>query len=87
MKDQPGQNGRPTPEVGSWNGVERALEQPPLFVDEEDLDILRLLWSQQGKKQTASYRRSVKTVDPTHKRHADMLIIQQLPRNNVYYST
>jgi len=28
-----------------WSNVERALQTPPAFVDDTDLDILRLLWS------------------------------------------
>jgi superfamily II DNA or RNA helicase len=32
-----------------WNNIERALIKPPLFVAEEDLPILRLLWRQEEK--------------------------------------
>ncbi len=32
-----------------WNNVERALIKPPLFVTDEDLPILRLLWKQREK--------------------------------------
>jgi superfamily II DNA or RNA helicase len=32
-----------------WNNVERALIQPPKFVSEEDLVILRLLWAHRSK--------------------------------------
>jgi superfamily II DNA or RNA helicase len=35
----------------SWNNIERALEAPPSFVSEADLDILRLLWSQRPRGQ------------------------------------
>lgn len=28
-----------------WNNIERALQAPPAFVDETDLEILRLLWT------------------------------------------
>ena len=36
--------GRPTGALQTWNGFERALVNPPQFVDEEDLAILRLAW-------------------------------------------
>ncbi len=32
-----------------WNNVERALIKPPMFVTDEDLPILRLLWKQREK--------------------------------------
>ncbi|MEW5788953.1 MAG: DEAD/DEAH box helicase [Pseudomonadota bacterium] len=37
--------GRPSGALQGWTGVERALVNPPQFVDEDDLAILRLLWS------------------------------------------
>jgi superfamily II DNA or RNA helicase len=36
--------GRPGP-LKDWNNVERALLQPPAFVREDDLPILRMLWA------------------------------------------
>jgi len=49
LKGRIGLDGIPTPGATGWSNVERALVQPPKFVNEEDLVILRLLWSQQGK--------------------------------------
>ena len=37
--------GRPTGALQAWNGFERALVNPPQFVDEDDVAILRLLWT------------------------------------------
>ncbi len=43
-----------TPPLEDWNNVERALRQPPRFVDQDDLAILRLLWLQQDTEHTYS---------------------------------
>jgi len=37
--------GRPSGALQVWTGFERALTNPPQFVDEDDLGILRLLWT------------------------------------------
>ncbi len=37
------------PEGEDWGNVERALLQPPKYVDDEDLVILRLLWAQRSR--------------------------------------
>jgi hypothetical protein len=42
--------GRPTGALQGWSGFERALANPPQFVDEEDLGILRLLWAQRPRE-------------------------------------
>ena len=31
--------------VESWNNIERALDIPPAFIDDTDMEILRLLWA------------------------------------------
>jgi superfamily II DNA or RNA helicase len=49
LKGRIGADGCPASGVVDWSNVNRALLQPPSFVDEEDLAILRLLWAQQGK--------------------------------------
>ena len=49
LKAKPGPDGRPGPAASQWNGIERALVQPPQFVSEEDVAILRLLWAQRGR--------------------------------------
>ncbi len=36
-------------QLEEWNNVERALIKPPMFVTDEDLPILRLLWRQREK--------------------------------------
>jgi superfamily II DNA or RNA helicase len=41
--------GRPTGILQNWNGFERALNNTPQFVDEDDLGILRLLWAQRPR--------------------------------------
>jgi superfamily II DNA or RNA helicase len=42
--------GRPTGALQGWIGFERALTNPPQFVDEDDLGILRLLWAQRPRE-------------------------------------
>ncbi len=42
-------DGLPQGSMEEWNNVERALVKPPLFVSDEDLPILRLLWRQREK--------------------------------------
>ncbi len=49
LKGRIGADGCPASGVVDWSNIDRALVQPPKFVDEEDLAILRLLWAQQGK--------------------------------------
>jgi superfamily II DNA or RNA helicase len=41
--------GKPMGLLEEWNNVERALLKPPLFVADEDLPILRMLWNQSEK--------------------------------------
>ena len=41
--------GRPM-KLDDWNNVERAITNPPSFVQEEDLTILPLLWSQRDRQ-------------------------------------
>lgn len=48
LKGRPAPDGGPSASATDWNNVERALLQPPRFVDEEDISILRLLWMQRG---------------------------------------
>ena len=36
----------------SWTNIERALQAPPAFVDETDLEILRLLWAHRPRGRT-----------------------------------
>ena len=43
------ENGLAVGALTEWNNVERALIQPPRFVSEEDLVILRLLWAHRSK--------------------------------------
>ena len=43
--------GRPTGALQNWNGFERALVNPPQFVDEDDLAILRLAWTPRSRHQ------------------------------------
>lgn len=45
LKGRADLDGRPHPSTSSWNNIERALLQPPKFVDEEDIAILRALWA------------------------------------------
>ncbi len=42
-------DGKPLGNLEEWNNIERALVKPPLFVTDEDLPILRLLWRQREK--------------------------------------
>ena len=42
--------GRPSGALQVWSGFERALTNPPQFVDEDDLGILRLLWSNRARE-------------------------------------
>ena len=50
LKGRPGADGGPLSGAAEWSNVERALQQPPRFVDEDDLAILRLLWMQRGAR-------------------------------------
>jgi len=43
------EQGMPSGTLTDWNNVERALIQPPKFINEEDLVILRLLWAHRSK--------------------------------------
>jgi superfamily II DNA or RNA helicase len=43
------QDGQLLGQLEEWSNVERALIKPPLFVTDEDLPILRLLWRQREK--------------------------------------
>ncbi|OYY94601.1 MAG: helicase [Hydrogenophilales bacterium 28-61-23] len=49
IKARRDEQGMATGTLTEWNNVERALIQPPRFVSEEDLVILRLLWSHRSK--------------------------------------
>jgi hypothetical protein len=49
VKARRDEQGMPTGAPTDWNNVERALIQPPRFISEEDLVILRLLWSHRSK--------------------------------------
>ncbi len=49
LKAKPGPDGRPGSAAIEWKGVERALVQPPQFVSEEDIAVLRLLWAQRAR--------------------------------------
>ncbi len=44
--------GAPSGMPTDWNNLERALLQPPRFIDEQDLAILRLLWGSRDKADT-----------------------------------
>jgi superfamily II DNA or RNA helicase len=46
LKGRLGSEGHPV-NASEWNNMERALLQPPRFVGEDDLSILRLLWAQE----------------------------------------
>ncbi len=49
-------NGLPGNGLKNWNNVERALLQPPAFIGEDDLPILRLLWaSRRGDRSFHEY--------------------------------
>lgn len=51
-----GADGRPGKALKDWNNVERALLQPPAFIGEHDLPILRLLWaSRRGDHSNREY--------------------------------
>ncbi len=49
LKSRVADTGLPARSAEQWNNVERALTQPPQFVDEADLAIMRLLWAQRGR--------------------------------------
>ncbi len=49
IKARRDEQGAPAGTLTDWSNVERALMQPPRFVSEEDLVILRLLWSHRSK--------------------------------------
>ncbi|NTV94298.1 MAG: DEAD/DEAH box helicase [Thiobacillus sp.] len=51
-KARPGRDNRPG-DLKEWDNVERALRQPPAFVAESDMPILRLLWT--GRRGDDSY--------------------------------
>ncbi|MFA7239410.1 MAG: DEAD/DEAH box helicase [Sulfuricellaceae bacterium] len=46
LKGRADADGRPSMQAEGWNGTERALTKPPSFVTEEDVAILRMIWSQ-----------------------------------------
>jgi superfamily II DNA or RNA helicase len=49
VKARRDEHGNPSGALTEWNNVERALIQPPRFISEEDLVILRLLWAHRSK--------------------------------------
>ena len=49
LKGVAGNDGAPQASAADWDNVERALLQPPKFVDDEDMLLLRLLWAMRGK--------------------------------------
>jgi superfamily II DNA or RNA helicase len=49
VKARRDEHGQASGALTEWNNVERALLQPPKFVSEEDLVILRLLWAHRSK--------------------------------------
>jgi superfamily II DNA or RNA helicase len=49
VKARRDEQGAPSGALTEWSNVERALIQPPKFISEEDLVILRLLWSHRSK--------------------------------------
>ncbi|NOT68930.1 MAG: DEAD/DEAH box helicase family protein [Methylophilaceae bacterium] len=53
QKGRAGEGGRPHHSAQGWNNIERALLQPPKFVDEEDIAILRALWAMRSKSRYA----------------------------------
>ncbi len=53
MKGRVDADGRPNASAQSWNNIERALLQPPKFVDEEDAAILHSLWLMRSKDRYA----------------------------------
>lgn len=52
-KGRADENGRPLPSAQGWNNIERALLQPPKFVDEDDVTVLRALWAMRSKNRYA----------------------------------
>lgn len=51
LKGKPEGGGLPGARSESWYAVERALQQPPAFLNEADLAALRMLWLQRGRSQ------------------------------------
>jgi superfamily II DNA or RNA helicase len=49
IKARRDEQGMPIGALTDWNNVERALIQPPKFINEDDLVILRLLWAHRSK--------------------------------------
>ncbi len=49
VKARRDEQGMPLGALTEWSNVERALIQPPRFINEEDLVILRLLWAHRSK--------------------------------------
>ncbi len=49
LKGRADADGRPHHSAQGWSNVERAIIQPPKFVDEEDIVILRSLWATRNK--------------------------------------
>ena len=78
LKSRPGPDGGPAARADDWNNVERALLQPPRFVDEEDLAILRLLWTQRGGRESYS-------AFPLAGRHEDEILDRLLASGRFYY--
>jgi superfamily II DNA or RNA helicase len=49
MKGRADINGRPHASAQGWDNVERTIIHPPKFADEEDIAVLRSLWSMRSK--------------------------------------
>lgn len=78
VKSRPGPDGGPGARSAEWSNVERALLQPPRFVDQEDLAILRLLWMQRGAN-------SIYSDFPLAGRHEEELLRLLLASGRFHY--
>ncbi|MCK2127602.1 DEAD/DEAH box helicase [Thauera aromatica] len=65
----------------SWSNIERALQAPPAFVDETDLEILRLLWAHRprGRTHPASL--------PLEGRNSEALMARLLDSGRLHFPT
>ncbi|HAF55965.1 MAG TPA: helicase SNF [Thauera sp.] len=66
----------------SWSNIERALQAPPTFVDETDLEILRLLWAHRPRGRTLAG-----AALPLDGRHSSELMGKLLASERVHFAS
>jgi hypothetical protein len=79
FKSRTDKSGLPAGVLEEWHSVERALLQPPQFVSDSDLTILRLLWAQRPKNRYALHMK-------LDGQHGDEIMKRMLATGRLYFA-